>query len=196
MARLLTINCQQATMSLKISEALQKLQTLSGQTHNLPKTSNKGGVGHHVESYLGIPKTSNCLDCEDGEIKAFPLKKLKNGTLVPKETVAVTMATGFQDASFDEHRAGKKMSNTVFVPYLREGDSVTYKDPIHFDKGSTLYGKLKEDYDTIKSTYQETNTMSSGTGTYLQTRTKGPKDSDSRAFYVKTNFLKEIMKPQ
>jgi hypothetical protein len=106
------------------------------------------------------------------------------------------MATGFQDASFDEHRAGKKMSNTVFVPYLREGDSVTYKDPIHFDKGSHLYGKLKEDYDTIKSTYNETKEMHSGTGTYLQTRTKGPKDSDSRAFYVKTNFLKEIMKPQ
>ncbi len=183
-------------MSITINQAYDKLKTLAGQTHQLPKTANKGGVGHHVESYLGIPKTSNCLDCEDGEIKAFPLKKLKDGTLVPKETVAVTMATGFQDASFDEHRAGKKMSNTVFVPYLREGDSVTYKDPIHFDKGSHLYGKLKEDYDTIKSTYNETKEMHSGTGTYLQTRTKGPKDSDSRAFYVKTNFLKEIMKSQ
>ena len=183
-------------MSIKLNDAFQKLQALSGQTHNLPKTANKGGVGHHVESYLGIPKTSNCLDCEDGEIKAFPVKKLKSGAIVPKETVAVTMTTGFQDSTFEDHRAGKKMANTVFVPYLREGDNVTYMEPIHFNKESDLYGKLKEDYDTIKSTYQETKTMSSGTGTYLQSRTKGPKDSDSRAFYVKTNFLKEIMKPQ
>ena len=181
-------------MSITVNQAMEKLKTLSGQTYNLPKTANKGGVGHHVESYLGIPKSSNCLDCEDGEIKAFPLKRLKDGSIAPKETVAVTMTTGFQTADFDEHRAGKKLSNTVFVPYLREGDNVTYKDPIHFSKQSELYGKLNEDYNTIKSTYAETNELRSGIGNYLQTRTKGSKDSDSRAFYVKTNFLKEIMK--
>lgn len=179
---------------MRINEALQKLNQLSGTTATLPKTSNKGGVGHYVEEYLGIPKTSNCLDCEDGEIKAFPLKRLKDGTLVPKETVAVTMTTGFQDKDFDDHRAGKKLSNTAFVPYLREGDTVEFGKPIHFNKDSTLYSKLKEDYDTIKTTYAETNTMSSSIGTYLQSRTKGDRDSDTRAFYVKTNFLKELMK--
>ncbi len=179
---------------MRINEALSKLSQLNGSTVHIPKTSNKGGVGHYVEEYLGIPKTSNCLDCEDGEIKAFPLKRLKNGDIVPKETVAVTMTTGFQDSEFEGHRAGKKLGNTAFVPYLREGDSVQFGKPIHFDSSSSLYGKLKEDYNTIKGMYAEGNKLHSDTGEYLQTRTKGGKDSDTRAFYLRQKFLKEIMK--
>lgn len=176
-----------------LSEAQTRLKSIVGASYEIPKTSNKGGVGHHLESLLGVPKSSNCLDFADGELKAFPLKKLKDGRLVPKETVAVTMATGFADAEFNEHRAGKKLSNTLFVPYYREGDTVQYKDPIHFTSESALYGKLKSDYDTIKDEYVEKGKLSSSIGEYLQTRTKGQKDSDTRAFYVRTGFLGELM---
>lgn len=178
---------------LKLSDAQARLKSLAGTTYEIPKSSNKGGVGHHLESLLGIPKTSNCLDFEDGELKAFPLKKLKDGSYVAKETVAVTMATGFQDAEFEDHRAGKKLGNTLFVPYYREGDTVEFKDPIHFTRDSDKYATLKSDYDSIKAGYAETQTLKSSDGTYLQTRTKGPKDSDSRAFYVRTGFLNDLM---
>lgn len=176
-----------------LSEAQARLKSIAGTSHEIPKSSNKGGVGHHLESLLGIPKTSNCLDFTDGELKAFPLKKLKDGSFAPKETVAVTMATGFAEKEFDDHRAGKKLSNTLFVPYYREGDTVEYKDPIHFTSESSLYGKLKTDYDTIKGEYATKGKLSSSTGEYLQTRTKGQKDSDTRAFYVRTGFLGELM---
>jgi DNA mismatch repair protein MutH len=178
---------------LKLSDAQARLKAIAGTSYEIPKTSNKGGVGHHLESLLGVPKTSNCLDFADGELKAFPLKKLRDGRLVPKETVAVTMATGFQDAEFDDHRAGKKLSNTLFVPYYRDGDHVEYKEPIHFTSESVLYGKLKTDYDTIKGEYAAKGKLSSSTGEYLQTRTKGEKGSDTRAFYVRTGFLGELM---
>lgn len=185
---------QQIThVMFSLSEAQARLKSIAGTSHEIPKSSNKGGVGHHLESLLGIPKSSNCLDFADGELKAFPLKKLKDGRLVPKETVAVTMATGFTEKEFDDHRAGKKLSNTLFVPYYREGDTVEYKDPIHFTRDSALYGKLQDDYNTIKGEYAVKGKLSSSTGEYLQTRTKGQKDSDTRAFYVRTGFLGEIM---
>jgi hypothetical protein len=74
-----------------IDELYTKIIPLVNKDFNLPITRNKGLPGHFLEDLLGIPHTSNCLDAADGEVKLFPVKRLKNGTLVPKETIAITM---------------------------------------------------------------------------------------------------------
>ena len=68
-----------------ISE-IQKIfnNEIKGKCFNLPLTKNKGLPGIILENKLGIPNSTACLDCADGELKLFPLKKLKNGTIVPK----------------------------------------------------------------------------------------------------------------
>ena len=65
---------------------------IKGNKIELHKTKNKGLPGQTLETLLGIPTSSATLDCSDGELKLFPLKKLKNGDYAPKETIAITMS--------------------------------------------------------------------------------------------------------
>ena len=78
-------------MSQSIADIFLKINRIVGMAYILPKTGNKGLPGIFLEELLGIPQTSNCLDCSDGELKTFPVKRLKSGNLVPKESIAVTM---------------------------------------------------------------------------------------------------------
>ena len=80
-----------------------------GTTSFAPKCKNKGSVGLELERQLGIPNSSDCLDCAagvdgkpGGELKAFPvttassrstLRKafdLAINDYIAKETVAIT----------------------------------------------------------------------------------------------------------
>jgi DNA mismatch repair protein MutH len=166
------------------------------------KTSNKGGPGLFLEQLTGISPSPDCLDFEDGELKVFPLKVLKNGKIVPKETIAVTMVdfVHLKTVSFEESRAYKKLSKTVYVPCIHDADTVLYHDyniiDINLPKNKHIFDLLKTDYELIQSTFLETGEMHSEIGTYLQTRTKGAgHGSKSRAFYLRPNFIKEFVLP-
>ncbi len=180
---------------ITLQSAKTALDTLrnTNPTFTIPTgTKNKGIVGHILEDKLNIPHTSDCLDCEDGEIKAFPLKTLKNGQIKSKETVAVTMANPSSlTVPFEEHRVGKKLKNTLFVPYTRTGDSVTLMAPFIFNDSNPKYKQLERDYNQIVESYKENGRLQSSVGEYLQTRTKGAKNSNTRAFYLKTKFTDE-----
>ncbi len=170
----------------------ERLAPLVGIPHSVPRTANKGGAGHHLETLLGIPHSPACLDCEDGELKAFPLKRTSTGHLVPKETVAVTMCdrAALAITPFEASRAAAKLRNTLFVPYFRPDDeSVVYYAPVLFTEAHALWSTLAADYTEIQ-TRAAAGEMTGSIGTYLQTRTKGPgKGSTSRAFYVRPQFL-------
>ncbi len=181
---------------MKLESALSKLKTqiAENKTFTITETKNKGIVGHQIETLLGIPHTSNCLDCEDGEIKAFPMKTLKDGTMRPKETVAVTMVSPSSlSVPFEEHRVGKKLQNTLFVPYLQKENTVELMDPFIYNSSNSKHKELERDYNQIVESYNETGRFQSSNGKYLQTRTKGAKNSDTRAFYLRKNFLEEVM---
>ena len=202
---------------ITIAACQARLVPLIGKVHHVEKTKNKGNAGHHLETLLGIPHSSECLDCLDGELKAFPLKSLKSGELVPKETIAVTMCSeSFKEEPFESSRVCKKLSNTLFVPYTwsDEGNLVFYT-PVLFTRDfistevkslgkeeelktelftaeHTLWHKLQEDYATIQTKANE-GVMTGSIGEYLQTRTKGAgHGSTSRAFYLRPKFVKEI----
>ena len=175
------------------------VSTLIGTTHSIPKTLNKGRVGLYVESRLGIPTSSACLDCSDGEVKAVPLKRLRNGTLVPKETMAVTMMRpeDLLTEGFAETRLAKKTAAMVILPYLREGDDVTFYAPVSFGTTHPAYGYLLADYEVVKTYYKTTGAVTGKVGTWIQSRTKGqgrgaPK---TRAWYFRASFLKELLIP-
>jgi hypothetical protein len=173
----------------------ERLAPLVGIPHAVPRTANKGGAGHHLETLLGIPHSSACLDCEDGELKAFPLKRNAAGRLVPKETVAVTMCdrVALATTPFPASRAAAKLRNTLFVPYFRTNDeSVIYYTPVLFTESHAIWSTLATDYTEIQ-TRAAAGEMTGSIGTYLQTRTKGAgHGSTSRAFYVRPQFLSAL----
>lgn len=175
-----------------IQDVQTKMSTIIDVCHNCPITSNKGGVGHLLEDLLGIPRSSACLDCIDGEVKAFPLKKLKNGTLVPKETIAVTMLSTdcLRSEEFSSSRCFQKMSRMLMIPYLRDGDNITFYKPTLLELQGDVLTLIKQDYDAIRNDFLTTGELHSEIGTYLQNRTKGPGgEKKTRAFYLRTGFL-------
>ena len=180
-----------------LASVLEKLLPFVGQPVHCPAQTNKGCVGILMEKIAGIPQTSNLIDCADGEVKSFPLK-MSRGVIVPKETVAVTMVQpeSLLTIPFAESNAYKKLARTLYLPLLRDGDMVTLQTPfLHtIEPGSPLFRVLEGDYNAICAAYRETKTLagSTGLGQYLQTRTKGAgHGSISRAFYLRTAFLKE-----
>ena len=185
-------------MPLTLQTLHQKILPLVGKSFHCPITKNKGATGLLLETITGIPHTSNCLDCEDGELKTFPLKKLQNGSLVPKETLAVTMVCPeeLKEKCFADSRCCKKMNRMLVVPYLRDGNNIVYLKPtlLEKEKRPELYTILENDYQTIQRDYTLSGTLKSEVGTYLKSRTKGAgHGSTSRAFYLRTTFLKEYI---
>ncbi len=186
----------QAKMSRPTIAAVKALLVpILDQVYNIPKCANKGKPGLHLEELLKIPHSPACLDCDDGEIKVFPLKKSKSGALVPKETVAVTMVQkdALLETAWEDSRVFAKLKNTLFIGYIRDGDNITYHKAIHFDESHPLMEVLAEDYLTIQESAAE-GRMNGAIGELLQTRTKGAgHGSTSRAFYLRTKFLSDIM---
>ena len=183
-----------------INEIYTKCLSIINIEYELPITTNKGKPGQFLEDLLGIPHSSECLDCLDGEVKTFPLKILKNGTLVPKETIAVTMLNKDELSTNDfiSSKCCKKLSKVLLVPYYRIGNTIKFLTPKIIDKDSSdsleIYKVLESDYNEIRKKYLETGDFSSSTGTLLQNRTKGAgHGTTSRAFYLRQEFMKQSM---
>ena len=181
-------------MTNTIDEIHAKLLPFIGRKYNLPKTTDKGIVGKFLETLLGIPHSSNLLDCTDGEVKTFPVKKLKSGKIVPKESMCITMLSkaDLSITKFNESHCYTKMSNMLTISYFRENDIISFTGAciINLIKQTDIYDILEADYNTIQNTYIENDILESKNGTFLQTRTKGAgHGSTSRAFYLRPVFM-------
>ena len=112
-----------------VAEVKSRFDTnLKRTRHYLPKTKNKGLAGQMSETLLGIPLSSECLDCSDGELKLFPLVKAGSGQWKPKESIAITMRGVHTPESipWDESDLRKKISNVLFIAYFRDGENDDY----------------------------------------------------------------------
>ena len=199
------------------------LKLLRDKKFWLPKGKNKGAVGQRIEKILGIPNSSACLDCSDGEVKVFPLKKMKrSGKLVPKETVAITMR-GLKPANlsnpllWDDSDLKKKTHNMLFIPYYRDGDYILcHWNPISFGYLSPEYIQFKTDYKTIMDYYKchgirtpgqkekaewkkkgiKPPSLNTINGTYIQGRTKGPGGNKPKTvglYFRRIQFVQNII---
>ena len=187
-------------MSQTIEQLYDRCIKLTGNIYQLPVNNNKGLVGLFLEDLLDIPHTSNLLDAIDGEVKTFPLKRLRNGTFVPKETMFITSLdkNSILNTGFLESKCYKKISKMLVVPYYREGDAIQYMQPRIINESSVdyadLYSVIENDYNSIRTKYIETNTFDGRDGAILQNRPKGPgHGSTSRAFYLRKQFMKRLL---
>ena len=165
--------------------------------HFCPVTKNKGAAGLLFEKLAEIPTSSACLDCLDGEVKLYPLKTLKRGDIVPKETVAITMMKPKTlTQSLGESRCRKKIANVLFVGYLRDGDNMIIKNVFQMNEETQpeLYKTFQNDYETIQDEWKNKGEITSKTGVLMQSRTKGQggKAPKTRAFYFRPALMKQF----
>ena len=172
-----------------------------GESISCPITANKGAPGILLEKLTGVPTSSALLDALDGELKMVPYKRLKNGTLVPKETIAVTMLNCDQlcTTAFGDSHCATKLRRMLIVPYVRDGDNIRLLKPTLFDASATcnqeVFAVLAADYAAIQNEWTTKKELHSETGTLLQTRTKGPGGTakKTRAFYLRPAFMKKVV---
>ena len=194
------------------SEALRKLQDLKNvDLHTLAKRFevtivsaggkvNKGWAGHVCERFLGLPiNSAQSPNFGSWELKSIPLKRLKNGRLQFKETMAITMIDPYHVArtAFEESHLLAKLKKAVCVARI-VGNS--YKEPTYIhsvvtlDVSGDLYEALKTDYETVRKCLNDPkrgfDALTGRMGVYIQPRTKGKgHGSKSRAFYARKKFL-------
>ena len=164
---------------------------------------NKGWAGHVIEHYLGLPiNSAQSPNFGSWELKTISLKKLQNGNLTIKETMAITMIDPFnvKNVPFEESHLLAKMKKILMLSRIWEGQdepsSIVYG--IHtFDIGNEqIYNQIKEDYELVRRTIQNKGfqALTGKMGVYIQPRTKGAgHGSTSRAFYARIPFLKKII---
>jgi len=186
------------TQKQTIEEVEEKIKRIIGKKFTLPITKNKGLPGHLLEELTGIPRSSDKLDTANGELKTFPLKKLKNGKIVPKETICIGMhsSNNVRDNDFKNSELFTKLKRGLYAPIFREGDQIQYRTPkmVDLDDYPELVEILETDYNAIRKNYLETEKFNSKIGTLLQSRTKGRgHGSTSRAFYLRTAFAKKYV---
>jgi hypothetical protein len=138
------------------------------------------------------------------ELKSIPLKRLKNGNLAFKETMAITMIDPVNvcQKEFEQSHLLSKLQKAVIVART-VGKSVDDPSYIHsvteFDLDHDLYHAVKADYDLVRSVLLDENKgfkyLTGKMGVYIQPRTKGAgHGSISRAFYARPKFLAEFIK--
>jgi len=165
--------------------------------------TNKGWAGHVLERHLGLQlNSSQSPNFGSWELKTLCLKRLVNGKLTIKETMAITMIDPYnvERTPFEQSHLLNKLTKIVIPARIwiskREESSILY-GIYDFEIGkSEIYEQIKEDYDLVRETIinKGFQALTGKMGKYIQPRTKGPgHGSTSRAFYARTSFLKQII---
>lgn len=164
---------------------------------------NKGWAGHVLERYLGLPLNSaQSPNFGSWELKIVPLKRLANGKIVVKETMAITMIDPYNVANtpFEQSHLLAKLRKAVVCARLFESQS---EDRSVLVRVSAFDLNDKAIYEQVRMDYEETRDciltggfehLTGAMGALVQPRTKGAgHGSISRAFYARTQFAAKIL---
>ena len=198
-------------------QAIQKLSTIVGQDLRIlaeeyevtvfkDKKINKGWAGHVLERHLGLPiNSSQSPNFGSWELKIIPLKYLKSGKLTVKETMAVTMIDPYnvERTDFEDSHLLIKLRKMIVAARIWESQeeerSILHRVTTFDLDDPEVYSQVKADYDVVRETIHTKgfSTLTGKMGVYIQPRTKGAgHGSTSRAFYVRTSFLKKFIFPE
>jgi DNA mismatch repair protein MutH len=164
---------------------------------------NKGWAGHVLERYLGLPiNSAQSPNFGSWELKIVPLKRLANGKIVVKETMAITMIDPYNVANtnFEQSHLLAKLRKAVVCARLFESQS---EDRSVLVRVSAFDLNDKAIYEQVRMDYEETRDciltrgfehLTGAKGALVQPRTKGAgHGSTSRAFYARTRFVAKIL---
>ncbi|MBT9141568.1 MAG: Type-2 restriction enzyme Sau3AI [Dehalococcoidia bacterium] len=164
---------------------------------------NKGWAGHVLERYLGLPiNSAQSPNFGSWELKIVPLKRLADGTIAVKETMAITMIDPFnvKTTPFEESHLLAKLKKAVICARLFESQeekrSVLVRVVAFELDDHSIYEQVKQDYEEtrrciIKRGFEH---LTGAMGVLVQPRTKGARHgSTSRAFYARTQFVAKLL---
>lgn len=195
-------------------EAISRLKELEGQdlvalaerfgvTMWKGTKLNKGWAGHVIERYLGLPLNSaQSPNFGSWELKIVPLKRLKNGQIVPKETMAITMIdpVNVLEKPFEESHLLAKLRKIVVCARMfeskEENSSRLVKVGAFNLDYPVIYNRVKADYEEVRDVIKTHGfeALTGRIGKLVQPRTKGPgHGSTSRAFYARKQFVATML---
>ncbi len=195
-------------------EAVRKLKQLEGKDLRLLAEKNqvtiwksgklnKGWAGHAIERYLGLPiNSAQSPNFGSWELKIVPLKKLKTGQMVVKETMAITMIdpVNVLQKNFEESHLLAKLTKQVVCARFFESQQERSSKLIRvstFDLSNPdIYNQVKADYDLVRHIIKQDGfeALTGKMGVFVQPRTKGPgHGSTSRAFYARKKLVSLIL---
>ena len=192
---------------LKMNELINCDLRLYAEKYNVTvfkgDKTNKGWAGHVLERHLGLPlNSSQSPNFGSWELKTLCLKRLTNGNLTIKETMAITMIDPYnvERTPFEQSHLLNKLTKIV-IPARIWIDKQETSSILHgiydFEIGDAeVYEQIKEDYELVRYTIinKGFQSLTGKMGKFIQPRTKGPgHGSTSRAFYARTSFLKQII---
>ncbi len=182
---------------------LRALADRSGITVWKEGRINKGWAGHTIERYLGLPLSSaQAPNFGSWELKLVPLKRLRTGEVVIKETMAITMIdpVNVAEKPFDESHLLTKLKKEVVCARMFESQEETSSLLVRvatFDLDDpALYAQIKADYDLVRDAIRTRGfeSLTGKMGVLVQPRTKGPgHGSRSRAFYARKVLVAHIL---
>ena len=164
---------------------------------------NKGWAGHAIERYLGLPLSSaQAPNFGSWELKLVPLKHLRTGEVVVKETMAITMIdpVNVAEKTFEESHLIAKLKKAVVCARMfeskQETSSLLVKVTTFDLDDPALYAQIKADYDLVRDAIRTRGfeSLTGKMGVLVQPRTKGPgHGSRSRAFYARKALVTHIL---
>lgn len=136
------------------------------------------------------------------ELKIVPLKRLKTGEVVVKETMAITMIdpVNVLQCRFEESHLLTKLRKIVVCARMFEtkeekSSFLVRVSTFNLDNPAT-YNQVKSDYDLVRKTIKTEgfDALTGKMGVLVQPRTKGTgHGSTSRAFYARKGFVAHIL---
>lgn len=195
-------------------DAINKLKMLEGQdlvslasqyevTIWKGDKKNKGWAGHVLERYLGLPiNSAQSPNFGSWELKIVPLKRLANGVIAVKETMAITMIDSYNVANtpFEQSHLLAKLKKVVVCARLfesqREDRSLLVRVAAFDLNDRATYEQVKRDYEETRNCIRTRGFehLTGAMGVLVQPRTKGAgHGSTSRAFYARTQFVAKII---
>lgn len=164
---------------------------------------NKGWFGHTIERFLGLPlNSSRSPNFGSWELKCIPVKRLKSGKIVIKETMAVTMIDPVEvvQKSFEQSHLFAKLNKAVICIRMFEDKSEPSSEFLGVETFDlvepAIYKQIQKDYELVQNTIanQGFEYLTGKMGVYVQPRTKGAgHGSTSRAFYARKGLLQVLI---
>lgn len=164
---------------------------------------NKGWAGHVLEHYLGLPMNSaQSPNFGSWELKVVSLKRLRNGCVVPKETMQITMIDKWQvsQTPFERSHLLSKLRKAIVCGRLwhsegEERSELLCVEPFDLEDPELL-DEIRRDYEVVRQKVIEEgfDALTGRMGKWVQPRTKGPgHGSTSRAFYARKCLVSRIL---